>query len=404
MKQEYDVIVAGAGPAGAQCARELTRKGYSILLVEKSKEIGQPNFSSAGTPDYTIKEFGLPKSIIADYWDKFQVVSQNQEKTWDYGKPRGYVLKFNELKKFLVQDAIGHGASIMVGSAVTGPMIEKGHVVGVKYSGIRQGEARAKIIVDATGPGSAIGTKVGIRPVVLSPLSVAVEYILTNVHFPKEHILGFYVGSHWVKDGYGWVFPFGKNTAKVGIGVYETSTYPSHDSLKDLTHKFIDQIPWLASAQPIELHGSSLYINGGIDRHVKENVIVIGDAAAQINPLGAEGIRHALRSGRMAAHAIEKSLKSDDVSKLAKYDEDWTNYIGDRWQNSQKLAQFVYHKLNDKLFDNMLKIAGNFTPQEIFDICFEYNFKKALRLTPKVVMRLPFSLSKLLKASVAMQS
>lgn len=48
----FDVIIAGANQA-----RELSHKGYKILLIEKSKEIGQPNFSSAGTPDYTIREF-----------------------------------------------------------------------------------------------------------------------------------------------------------------------------------------------------------------------------------------------------------------------------------------------------------------------------------------------------------
>ncbi len=51
----FDVIIAGAGPAGANLARELSKKKYKVLLIEKSKEIGQPNFSSAATPDYTIR-------------------------------------------------------------------------------------------------------------------------------------------------------------------------------------------------------------------------------------------------------------------------------------------------------------------------------------------------------------
>ena len=45
-QNELDVIIVGAGPSGAQCARELVKKGHKVLLIEKSKEIGEPNFSS----------------------------------------------------------------------------------------------------------------------------------------------------------------------------------------------------------------------------------------------------------------------------------------------------------------------------------------------------------------------
>jgi flavin-dependent dehydrogenase len=47
--EEYDVIVAGAGPAGGNCAKELAETGYDVLLLERSKIIGEPNFSSGGT-------------------------------------------------------------------------------------------------------------------------------------------------------------------------------------------------------------------------------------------------------------------------------------------------------------------------------------------------------------------
>ncbi len=48
--KDFDVIVIGAGPAGGSCARECAKRGLKVLLIERSQEIGEPNYSTAGTP------------------------------------------------------------------------------------------------------------------------------------------------------------------------------------------------------------------------------------------------------------------------------------------------------------------------------------------------------------------
>ena len=393
VENEFDVIIVGAGPAGAQCARELVKKGYKVLLIEKSKEIGEPNFSSVGTTDYTMEEFGIPQDVIADYWDGFLGVGPTKQVLWEYQKLRGYVLQFNKLKRFLISDGEEHGLEVYVGTAVTEPVIENGKVVGVAYAGIEKGEVTAKIIVDASGPPGVIASKVGLRPAVLSASTVALEYIMDNITFPRPHTLEFYAGPSWLLNGYAWIFPFGEKQAKVGVIVYDSSEHASHDALIDLLKGFIEKIPWLASAQPLELHGSSLYITGGIDHHVKDNVVVIGDAAAQINPLVAEGIRHALRSGRMAAESIDEVLKTGDTNKLTSYQEKWKSYVASKWKTSELFAQIIYHKLTDNQWDDALVLIKELTPEELFDIVFEFEFKRGLRLLPKAIMHMPLDIA-----------
>lgn len=141
-------------------------------------------------------------------------------------------------------------------------------------------------------------------------------------------------------------------------------------------------MPYLKSAQPLELHGSSLFITGGIKNTVKGNVIAIGDAAAQVNPLGAEGIRHALRSSHMAKDAIDETLKTGSISKLENYQKAWRKYVGRKWQISQILTKIVYKNFTDEMYGQALTLAENLTADEIYEIFFEYNFKigpKALR-------------------------
>ncbi len=67
LESAYDVIVAGAGPAGGECARELAKSGINTLLLERARVVGEPNFSSGGTVKETMEKFELPKSIIQQY-------------------------------------------------------------------------------------------------------------------------------------------------------------------------------------------------------------------------------------------------------------------------------------------------------------------------------------------------
>src|SRR3989338_5449715 len=167
MDEVFDVIVVGAGPGGAQCARELSKKGWRVALIEKNKEIGEPNFSTAGTTDYLLKEFNLPQSVVGTSWDKVSIISSFNEYNWKFDKVRGYVLKFDELKKFLTKEALDNGCQVYSGSAVKGPLLENGKVVGVEFEDSAKDGLRGKIIVDASGALAVIASKIGLRKQVL---------------------------------------------------------------------------------------------------------------------------------------------------------------------------------------------------------------------------------------------
>lgn len=378
-RSDFDVIVVGAGPAGANCARELAKFGHKVLLIEKSQKIGEPNFSSAGMPAYVLDEFSLPKSVVGDFWDKLQLVTLHNEFTWEFGGRQGYVLKFNELKKFLVNDAISAGCKIMIQTSVTKPIIKNGTAIGVEFAGLERGELKAKVIVDASGAQGVVASKIGLRSQIPCPPTVGLEYIFSGVKFPQKNTLIFYLSQTIAPHGYNWIFPMGNGQVKVGIGAYNMNKFIKV-SLINLLKKFIAHVPWLSDAQPLELHGSTLFINGGIGNFVKNNVVVIGDAGLQINPLGAEGVRHALRSSRLAAERIHEALTKEDDSILKKYEDDWKSYVGRKWEISNFLAQVVYHKFTDEMYDKALSVIKNLKAEDMYDLLFEYRFEKAIKL------------------------
>jgi digeranylgeranylglycerophospholipid reductase len=389
--KQFDVIVVGAGPAGTECARELSRRGRKVLLMERSQRIGEPNFSSAGTPKETIKEFDLPMNTIRGVWSKVLMQANDYRCLYDYKKTKGYVFDFKELKKFLARDAQDHGARIMVGTFAEAPIVEKGFVRGVKYGGIYgKGEVRAGVVVDASGPSGILATKLKLRRSFPSAPAVGIESIIEDkkiVRLLKKHrdILAFYLGKDYVSHGYGWIFPFGKDAFKVGCCVYRAAdhgvTRSDYSDMMAVFQRFIERFPELRDLQITELHGGDIFVVGDMKRDYGDGFLAIGDAAFQINPLGGEGIRHGLRSGRMAAEVIDKAIRRNDFSEtvLSEYDTDWRLYIGMKWKLDLKIAELMYGDLNDGQWKEATSFLSLLSPDDFFEIIFHYNYSRAIK-------------------------
>lgn len=389
MEKGFDVIIVGAGPAGGECARELSKKGRKVLIMEKSPGIGRPDFSSGGTPMETFKDFNLPLDLGRDFWSKILIAAYNDSKTWNYKKTRGYVFDFNKLKKFLVKEAIKNNAQVLVGTSAEETIVENDFIVGVKYKGaFGEGVVRSKIVVDASGPIGVLASKIGLRKVKPCSASIGIEVIAENAPKEFENTLAFYFSDYFVPNGYGWIFPFGENSLKIGAAVYKAKEYGISDidygtvDMMKILKKFIGKFPQLQNIQPIDLHGGNIYINGGIKNHSKNGFLVIGDAAMQINPLAGEGIRHALHSGRMAANIIDQVLSKNDFSEevLKKYDENWEEYVGQKWKRAFMISEKLYGNLNKSQWKDIMQILSALSPQELFDAGFNFNFLKIIKI------------------------
>jgi len=165
--------------------------------------------------------------------------------------------------------------------------------------------------------------------------------------------------------------------AKVGVCVFDNEKVPD---LRQVLRNFVAGLPFLSHIEPTEFHGGSIYVNGGIKQFVTDNFLVIGDAAAQINPLGGEGVRHALWSGRFAANTIDQALKAGNSSKkaLGGYEKLWKNYVGKKWFYSNLVKDWFY-MLDDPGYDTFIRVLKGLTPQDAFSVMFEYEYRKLFR-------------------------
>ncbi len=385
--EEFDVIVVGSGPAGGECARALAKKGRRVLIMEKSTGIGRPNFSSGGTPLETFQDFDLPTRLGRGSWSKVLLGAYDDAKTWDYGKTRGYVFAFDELKQFLVGDAVKNGAKTVISTAAEEPVIEDDVVVGVKCKGVfGAGVIKSKVVVDASGPVGVLASKVGLRAAEPSAAAIGIELIVQGVPEEFRNVLAFYFGYRHAPYGYGWIFPFGEDQLKVGICMYRAKEHGVSEAdhgtadMMALLKKFMAQFPQLDRVQPMDLHGGNIYVTGGLKEHARSGLLAIGDAAMQINPMAGEGIRHALHSGRMAAEVIDKKLSAGDVSQkaLADYNNRWAAYVGTKWRLSHFITEHLYGKLTERECALLMEAFSHFSPEEVFDLGFNYRFLNIL--------------------------
>lgn len=374
MKNEYDVIVVGAGPTGTHLARVLAKQGIKVIVLERQQEIGEPNFSTAGTPIETFKKFDIPLNVAPYEWDKFVISTPNYNKIYEFKKNSGRVFDFRKLHHFLASEAAVNGAEIAVGVNVLAPELENGKVIGVRYKGlVSEGIIKAKIVVDATGSESAIARQLKLTKPASDMLAVGLELQMTDVKLPVENTLYYWLGDKFIPNGYAWVFPLSPSESKVGIARW-LATDKKYD-LKNGVKDFIESIPWLKDAQPLEFHGGKLLFNSDLDNFVADGFINLTFTA---NPLGGEGIRQGLQAAEFASEVITDALSSGDFAKkkLEKYNGLWLNYSMNSWKLSNNLAKLVYGDTSDEKIDSHFNAIKDITPDDLFDILFHYKFKE----------------------------
>ena len=153
MKTNYDIIVAGAGPAGSMAARFAAEQGVSVLMLEKDRDIGYPVRCGEAVSKAGVEEF-IPSD---DKWisariRQFSLNSPDGTEVIVEFDDAGYVLERRIFDYELAKTAANAGAEILTRAYVNGLIIEDDKVAGIKYEFRgEQKELRSKIVIGADG-------------------------------------------------------------------------------------------------------------------------------------------------------------------------------------------------------------------------------------------------------------
>lgn len=387
----------GGGPAGSSAAYEASKNGIKVALLEKEETIAQSVRTSGVTWIQNIKEFGIPGDCYNPI-KNYSFCSPNNEVTIRDTIPQAAVLDVRKTYRWLAEQAKNEGTDIFLKTNIKDVIKnKKGDIVGV--SGTSNQEEiifHSKVVVDASGFSSTVSKAMGFVTQ-WERFGAGAEYEVEAENVDQE-TWWLMVGQKYSPAGYAWIFPVGKNIVRIGVGVGkpESSVDPT-ERLKELMDSKIGPISKLGKITPIEFH-YGLIPNDGLSRKtVYNNLILVGDSAGQANPLVLEGIRYAIKFGRVAGKIAANAIKSGktDEKALYPYEENWRNDIQAKIKSAGKV-QNRWIGLSDAEWDKELDIIKELKPEEFLDfIKADFGLASMIKLAtrhPKLAVRQLFNL------------
>ncbi|WP_137289164.1 digeranylgeranylglycerophospholipid reductase [Natronorubrum halophilum] len=366
MNNRYDVVIAGAGPAGGQCARDLATRGYDVVVLETESEEEFPrqsNKSTAGTFPSMMASFGIPDDVVMQYTDSVVLESPTDHYV---RKQPGAVLEFADFKRFLVEDGRDDGAEYRFDARVTAPIMEDGEIVGVRYNGDE--EVYGEIVIDATGPAAPLAKKLDVVDLKRENHAIGIEYEFEGIDIDRPGFADLHdammlrLDHEIAPGGYSWIFHTGEDTAKVGLCYIQNeshSEYAREDTSIDdyLTH-WLETDPRFANAERIEgkQHRGSAHIQPPGKVHT-DRFMAIGDTVPTVDPLWGEGINKCMQSGRVAAVTADTCLKHADheptAENLEVYDSLWHRDVAPNQRKRLLMTQLLYLAPNER-YDELM--------------------------------------------------
>ena len=352
MKNEYDVIVVGGGPAGTTAARYAAASGVSVLVLEKDRDIGYPVRCGEGVSHEGIVQFIEPDPRwIASTVKRFRMVAPNGKSITPLLDGTGYILERRLFDYELAKLAVKEGAEVVTKAYVFDLLKdEKGDAVGV-HALIKDQKTviRGKVIIAADGVESRVGRWAGLDTACrISDMETCAQMTISGLSLESD-LLEFYLGNNISPGGYLWVFPKGTNTANIGIGL-SVEAAKKKSAIRYL-QEFVERTYPTASILT--------QIAGGVpcaktcDRLVAHRVMLAGDAGHQVNPLSGGGIISGMIGAMMAGQVAAEAVKANDFSILPEYQKRWQKRLG--WRH--------------EIFYSIKKAIDGFKDETLNDIC-----------------------------------
>ncbi len=362
----YDVIVVGAGPAGSTAARYSALSGAKTLLLDKKINVGEPVrcgefipgstelqkfFSAANQGIEELFNFPSPAGQEELITQKIEIVHLFSPSGKIYQFPlKGYTVERKKFDKYLVKEASKAGATVRTGEKVTG--LEKNKVITEKetYS--------AKVIVGADGPSSLVAHCANLP--LNDEYALCAQYVMDDLAIESE-IMVMYSGKI-APGAYAWIIPKSKTSANVGVGIRKR--FAGKLSLRGLLEYFINGFPYtkgkFLKGRIVSFVTGLVPTSGSFGPTVKDNVLLVGDAAGQVLPVTGGGIPTAMLCGRIAGRVAGKYVLGE--CELSDYEKLWRKELGKNffsaWHKCRKFEWFLHWDLTLDLFLRFLGTKG----------------------------------------------
>jgi len=329
MRLSTNVLVIGAGPAGATAAKVLSINGRDVVLLERNLAFVKP--CGGGLSINAFDEFGIPGNIIQKEVRVIRLISPAGQKVDISLKGSGLaIIERSEFDRELRRQAQGCGAKLIEAEFVNVSRNKRYKVEAI--SGMDRYEITAEHIIAADGVNSRMRTALGIKPV------RAFFTMSEKIPGMSADCCEFWFGASHAPLSYSWVFPWTQGIS-VGTGGYEQG------NIKSLFERFRER-------KGIQTEGEKSVYRIPVwtgDLYNKSKILFAGDSAGQVLPLTYEGIYYAMKSGEFAARAIIED-KVDNYKKM------WRSRFQKRFMLMNALRDYFFK--DDNSAERLVALYG----------------------------------------------
>jgi geranylgeranyl reductase family protein len=341
--QRFDVVVVGGGPAGAVTARVAATAGASVLVLERRTRIEEPSACAGLVSPRTLSVLGASEACVIR---RLRGVtfhapgggSLSVRATSD----RALVVDRSVLERELLGRAAEAGADVRLGTTATA---WRDGVVRFDSPGGAE-TASCAVLVGADGPESQVASWSGLRIASSGLRAVQVEIELPYQEADNVHV---FVGRRVAPGFFAWSIPAQDGRFRVGLAVG-----PGVDPAPHVEALLAARFPNRRIVSRIE--GVIPLAPGG--RIVADDVLLVGDAAAQVKPLSGGGLYFGGLCARAAGRAAAATAAHDRLAPLRRYEDACRRLIGAETQFGAA-ARSIRDALDDEEWNRVLAILDD---------------------------------------------
>jgi geranylgeranyl reductase family protein len=384
MVKKYDAAIIGGGPIGAFVAEKLSSEGYDVSIFEKNDMIGEP-INCAGLVSTRIFDLcNINKELIILNKIKGANIHSPSDNCLKIGGDRIHALVINR-KKFdqvLIDKALDNGVELFLKNKFISAN-KKDEIIKLIFS--KNNEYKCNLLIGADGPNSRVRKSFLFQEPKEFLFGIGAEIKNTNL---DPTFVEIFIGNKIAPGFFAWIIPTNDSgtNARIGLCVKEDSKYPVNYYFKNFLKNKVTS-NYLKNIKIISYIGGIIPL-GPLDKFYKSNVLLVGDAAAQVKPTSGGGIYTGLMCANYCSNISLESLKNNNFSKsfLKKYQRLYKKNIGGELDKGMKFRK-IFKNLKDEQFDYYI---NKFQDKSIIKIISKYgDIDYPSKLAPKLIKKSP---------------
>jgi geranylgeranyl reductase family protein len=361
-----DVVVVGAGPAGATAAATAAARGLRVVVLDRAR-FPRDKPCGGGIRHGVWRRFPQLRGWLADRVALHEIRKVRMESpsgaTVVAALDTPLYLTFRRLEwdAALVDHARARGAAVVEGARVAAVSRANGEA---RVQTVDGRVFRAPVVIGADGVNSVVARAAGLTAGFADD-QVAIDTMeetdLARLSMPAPDTMYVAYGYRgW--QGYGYVFPKA-SCVDGGVGFLVSFYKRALDGAPYEHHRrFLDEARARGIVRGVSERANfkayRLPLGGPLARTVGDRVAVCGDAGGFVNAYTGEGIYYAMVSGEHAGHAVADALAAGDVSAagLARYEARWRTEIGEELADSVRIQRRLFR--SPRLADRVIRAAA----------------------------------------------